>query len=116
MAAIPMEDPLVKALSEPEKVYTFLDGSTRGIVRLQTKFVGLGHYLPGWRWSEHVKPMSDAYTDRHVAYVLSGGFVIQSADGDKRTVNAGAAFEVAPNHDAWVLGDEPCIALDFGEL
>lgn len=28
-------------------------------------------------------------------------------------VGPGDAFEVGPAHGAWVIGEEPCIALDF---
>lgn len=33
--------------------------------------------------------------------------------GNETPVYAGEAFEVAENHDAWVVGDTPCVALDF---
>lgn len=32
------------------------------------------------------------------------------------TIGPGDAFEVKPGHDAWVLGDETCVALDFEYL
>jgi hypothetical protein len=38
---------------------------------------------------------------------------VRSAGGKKITVGPGMAFEVQPGHDAWVVGDEPCVALDF---
>jgi mannose-6-phosphate isomerase-like protein (cupin superfamily) len=39
--------------------------------------------------------------------------VVRGADGREVTVGPGEAFEVGPGHDAWVVGDEPCVALDF---
>jgi hypothetical protein len=42
--------------------------------------------------------------------------VIKSVEGLEVIVGPGDAFEVAPGHDAWVVGDEPCLALDFGIL
>jgi hypothetical protein len=41
---------------------------------------------------------------------------VQSADGQEAVVGAGEAFEVGAGHDAWVLGDAPCVALDFEHL
>jgi hypothetical protein len=35
------------------------------------------------------------------------------ASGGEFEVGPGDFFEVGPNHDAWVLGDQPCVALDF---
>jgi class 3 adenylate cyclase len=70
---------------------------------------------PGWRWSTHVKPI--AHTERcefhHVAFVLAGRLAFESRDGEFRELVAGDVYDVAPGHDAWVVGDEPCIEIDF---
>lgn len=39
--------------------------------------------------------------------------IIRALDGTEVEVGPGDAFAAAPGHDAWVVGDEPCIALDF---
>ncbi len=33
--------------------------------------------------------------------------------GEERELAAGDAHVVGPGHDAWVVGDEPCVILDF---
>jgi hypothetical protein len=38
---------------------------------------------------------------------------VRAKDGTEVEVGPGGAFIVAPGHDAWVVGDEPCVALDF---
>jgi hypothetical protein len=30
------------------------------------------------------------------------------------TVQAGDVFDLAPGHDAWTVGDEPCVRFDTG--
>lgn len=45
---------------------------------------------------------------------MSGSLIVKSASGDESVVGPGEAFELAPGHDAWVNGDQPCVALDFG--
>jgi class 3 adenylate cyclase len=76
-----------------------------------------GHEVlqPGWRWSTHVKPI--ARTERcefhHVAYVLSGRLAFETRDGELREVGPGDVYDVEPGHDAWVVGDEPLVEIDF---
>ena len=36
-----------------------------------------------------------------------------SDDGSELTVNAGDAYRLAPGHDAWVVGDEPALGVEF---
>jgi quercetin dioxygenase-like cupin family protein len=91
----------------------FLDGSRRGVVVLESATVGRGEYLPGWRWSEHAGKQTAKPSQAHIGYVLSGQMRIQSADGEETVVHPGEAFEVGAGHDAWVVGDTPCVALDF---
>ncbi|MCH7738309.1 MAG: hypothetical protein IH872_13025 [Chloroflexi bacterium] len=42
--------------------------------------------------------------------------LIRGADGGEVLVGPGDAFEAPPGHDAWVVGDEACIVLDFERL
>ena len=102
----------VKRLDAPDGEWRFRDGSTRVAVRFDAGVaIGRGVYEPGWRWSSHAK--HDSPSAEHVGYVLSGRMVVEGADGLLVEVGPGEAFLAAPGHDAWVLGDEPCTALDF---
>lgn len=105
-----------KNLDSKDLSWTFLDGSTRTAVELGSVFIGRGTYLPGWRWSVHVKEQTGKESETHIGYILSGSMGIKSPDGTEVVLGPGDAFETPPNHDAWVVGDEPCIALDFGNL
>ena len=103
-------------LDSADKSWTFLDGSKRTAVILDSVAVGRGEYLPGWQWSKHVGAQTGKKSQAHVGYILSGKMVIKGADGKEVTVGPGDAFEVQPGHDGWVVGDEPCVALDFEYL
>ena len=105
-----------KNLKRGDKSWVFLDGGKRTAVILGSVAIGRGEYLPGWKWSEHVGKQTGKSAEAHIGYIISGKMVICDADGDKITVGPGDAFEVGPNHDAWVVGDEPCVALDFEYL
>jgi uncharacterized cupin superfamily protein len=86
------------------------------VVILNSVAIGRGEYRPGWRWSKHAGPQTGKESAGHIGYIVSGHMVIQTADKQQTRVGEGDAFEVGPGHDAWVVGDEPCIALDFEHL
>jgi quercetin dioxygenase-like cupin family protein len=102
-----------KSLDSPDAGWAFLDGSERVAVQLRIAEIGRGVYQPGWRWSEHAQPFSGSESEEHVGYVISGRMAVCAKDGTEVEVGPGEAFVAAPGHDAWVVGDEPCIALDF---
>lgn len=70
---------------------------------------------PGWRWSEHVKPTAGTASCQvaHFSYQLAGRMKIVMDDGTEVEVGPGDIGLAPPGHDAWVLGDEPCVLLDF---
>jgi quercetin dioxygenase-like cupin family protein len=70
---------------------------------------------PGWKWSEHIRPMSktELCEVAHQQYVISGRLMIAMEDGTKMELVPGDFAVIAPGHDAWVLGDEPFVAIDF---
>ena len=93
-------------------VRTFLDGSKYWAIDLPSVRIGLGHFNPGWVWSEHAGPQTGMESQRHIGIIQSGKMAVKSADGGEIEIGPGDAFEVGPGHDAWVVGDELCIALD----
>jgi quercetin dioxygenase-like cupin family protein len=87
-----------------------------GVGQLQ---IGRGVFEPGWRWSEHVKPLSggtDSCQVEHIGYVLSGRMTVRMDDGEELEVGPGDFFHMPPGHDAWVDGPEAAVLVDFGGL
>lgn len=70
---------------------------------------------PGWRWSEHVKPTAgtDSCQVAHLGYVISGRMHVRTDDGTECEVGPGDVQLLGPGHDAWVVGNEPFVMLDF---
>lgn len=99
-----------------EHVRKFLDGSHRSTAELKSAVIGLGTYLPGWKWSLHAGAQTGKSSENHIGYIVSGNMVIQDSNGHKQQLGPGEAFEVSPGHDAWVIGAEPCVALDFTHI
>ena len=87
----------VKNLASPNASWVFLDGSERVAVVLSSCAIGRGIYLPGWRWSEHARPLSEADSAEHIGYVISGRLAVRSRDRLEVEVGPGEAFLVAPS-------------------
>ncbi|MBZ4323519.1 cupin domain-containing protein [Streptomyces huiliensis] len=105
-----------KSFDAPEEVRPFEGGKGRmELVSLGTGPVGRGTFEPGWRWSSHVKPIAgtDSCQAAHTAYVASGRIRVVMDDGQEEEFGPGDVMSCPPGHDAWVVGDEPCVMLDW---
>jgi quercetin dioxygenase-like cupin family protein len=73
---------------------------------------------PGWRWSECVKPIAqtDSCQAPHTGYVVAGKLHVVMDDGSEFDIGAGDAYYVAPGHDAWVVGSDAYVGIDFTGL
>ncbi len=100
--------------SEPSDVRTIPNGRIE-IVELDDTVVGRMTYEPGWRWSVDVRPIAgtDTCQYHHLGVTLSGHLRVQMPDGTELEVGPGDVFEIPPGHDAWVVGDEPWVSVDF---
>ncbi len=103
-----------RRFNESSDVRTFPRGRI-DVVELDDTIVGRMTYEPGWRWSVDVKPVAgtDACQYRHLGVTLSGRLRAQMPDGTELEVGPGDVFEIPPGHDAWVVGDEPWVSVDF---
>ncbi|NMO88467.1 cupin domain-containing protein [Actinomycetospora sp. TBRC 11914] len=70
---------------------------------------------PGWRWSECIKPVAgtESCQAAHLGYLVSGQLHVVAEDGTEADLVAGGAYRIAPGHDAWVVGNEPVVGLEF---
>ena len=102
-----------KGLDSPEETRTFGKGKAE-VVNVGGVSIFRLHYEPGWRWSEHIKPMAktDRCEVRHVGYMVQGRLKIVGRDGSEGELEAGDAFVIPPGHDAWTVGNETAILLD----
>ena len=106
----------VKSLDKPDDTRTFSNGVAE-MVTVGSTMLGRATFQPGWRWSNDVKPIVG--TERcmilHKGYCISGTMVIEAEDGTETRLGAGDAYVIEPGHDAWVIGDETYVGLDFSE-
>jgi hypothetical protein len=103
-----------KNIDTPDEKHTFECGDVH-IVNLTGMTVARATFRPGWRWSRDVKPVvgTNSCQLAHTSYLISGRLRVRMDDGTERELGPGDAHVVSPGHDAWVVGDEPCIAIDF---
>ncbi len=77
--------------------------------------VGRISLQPGWKWSNDVKPVAgtDLCMAPHQQYMVSGHIHVEMSDGTELDAGPGEITSLPPGHDAWVVGDEPVVALEF---
>src|SRR5438552_14115207 len=104
----------VKRFEHPDEVRP-VDHGRFDILRLGEFRIGRQVLLPGFRWSTHVKPVvgTEWCEFRHVGLVTSGQLQIQMSDGSTVMVGPGDVFDTPPGHDAWVVGDEPFVSVQW---
>lgn len=107
--------PQTKNLATPDDTLSFPKGSAN-TVRVGDLVVGRLEQLPGWRWSEQVKPIAgtDSCQFHHIGVGISGEAMIRMDDGTELLVRAGDVFDIPPGHDQWVVGDEPAVSIIWG--
>jgi quercetin dioxygenase-like cupin family protein len=105
----------VKSSTAPDETRPFAARGKADVVALSTGPVLKAVFEPGWRWSEHVKPIAGTASCqiKHLGYVLSGRMKVVMDDGSEGEVGAGDVFAIAPGHDAWTVGEEPVVVVDW---
>ena len=103
------------SFSKPTETRDLSGMGTVEVVRVGDITVSRTTLRPGWRWSEHVKPNvgGDSCQTLHHSFVTSGRLAVRMGDGSQEEFGAGDIWIIPPGHDAWVVGDEPFVALDF---
>lgn len=103
-----------KSLETPDEVREFPHGRM-DIVTIGGTTFARTVFQPGWKWSESLKSImgTESCQMPHAAFLAAGTLHIRMDDGTELDVRAGDLFVVAPGHDAWVTGAEPCLMYDF---
>ena len=105
-----------RSLDAPEEVRPFEgDSGQLNLVNLDDRPVGRAVFKPGWRWSEHVKPIAGTHSCQaaHTCYFISGRMKVVMDDGEETDYGPGDFMICPPGHDAWIVGDEPCVVIDW---
>lgn len=110
-----MNEVILKRFEQPDETREFERGKFE-VINIGGLTIGRATYQPGWKWSEHVRPLAGTRfcEVEHVGLVISGKAVAAMVDGAVVELTPGTVFHVpsAP-HDSWVVGDEPYVSLHF---
>lgn len=103
-----------KNFARPDEVREFPKGRLE-LVKVGGATVGRAIFEPGWRWADSIQPI--AHTESceapHFQYHVSGRLKIKMDDGTELECGPGDVSLLPSGHDAWVVGDEPAVVVDF---
>ncbi|MBV9491967.1 MAG: cupin domain-containing protein [Verrucomicrobia bacterium] len=104
----------LKSFDKPDEVRHFPKGRLE-LIKIGGATVGRAVFEPGWRWAESVQPLAKTKSCEapHFQYHVSGVLHIQMDDGAEFDCKAGEVSLLPSGHDAWVVGDEPAVVVDF---
>ena len=103
-----------KSFTTSDEIREFTHGRAE-ILNFGSSDVGRMILEPGWRWSNDVKPIAgtESCEAPHFQYHVSGRLMIRMDDGTEMIAEPGDIISLPAGHDAWVLGDEPVVIVDF---
>ena len=103
-----------RSFEQPDEVREFPHGKAE-ILKVGGDEIGRLVFQPGWRWSNDVKPIAgtDSCTAPHFQYHVAGRLVVLMDDGTEFVAEAGDITSLPSGHDAWVVGDDPVVTVDW---
>lgn len=103
-----------KSMTSPDEIRSFDMGKVM-IAKVADTSIGRAYFEPGWSWEKCVKPIvkTESCQAPHTTYVVSGKMRIRMDDGSEEEFGPGDVGYIPPGHNAWVVGDEPFVGIDF---
>jgi len=113
-AGIGMEKAEVKNFGMPDEVREFPKGKLE-LIKVGGVSIGKATLQPGWKWSESVQPLAKTKSCEaaHFQYHISGVLAVKMDDGTELQCKAGDVALLPMGHDAWVVGNDPVVVIDF---
>lgn len=103
-----------KRFEQPDERRPFPNGHAE-IVKIGGGTVGRFVFYPGWRWSNDVMPIAKTKSCEapHFQYHIAGHLAIRMDDGTEFVAGPGDVTALPSGHDAWVVGDQPAVVVDW---
>jgi hypothetical protein len=109
-----MEKAECKDFKQPDEVREFPKGRLE-LIKIGGAIVGRAVFEPGWKWSTSVQPLVNTKSCEapHFQYHVSGVLRIRMDEGTEFDCRPGEVSLLPSGHDAWVVGNEPAVVVDF---
>jgi len=109
-----MQETAHKGFGAPDEIREFPHGHAE-ILSVSGDEIGRYVFEPGWRWSNDVKPIAGTPSCEapHFQFHVSGHLAIRMDDGTEILAGPGDVTSLPKGHDAWVVGDEPAVVVDW---
>ena len=103
-----------RSFGESDDIREFPNGKAE-ILKVGDAEIGRLTFQPGWRWSNDLKVIAktDSCEAPHFQYHLAGQLGIRMDDGTEMVAGPGDVTSLPSGHDAWVVGDEPVVVVDW---
>jgi class 3 adenylate cyclase len=103
-----------KSFASPDEVRPIPNGRA-AIVTLDEVTVGRSEFNPGWRWSTDLAPIMGTKSCQlhHLGHAVSGLMHVRMDGGEELDIPPDSIYEIPPGHDAWVLGTEPWVTVEW---
>jgi hypothetical protein len=109
-----MDKAELKSFGTPDEVRQFPKGRLE-LVTIGGATVGRATFEPGWRWATSVQPIvkTKSCEAAHFQYHVAGVLRVVMDDGSELDCRPGDVSLLPSGHDAWVVGGEPAVVVDF---
>jgi len=109
-----MDKAEMKRFGKPDEVREFPKGHLE-LVKIGGATIGRAVFEPGWRWATSLQPIvkTKSCDAPHFQYHVSGVLRIRMDDGREFDCGPGDVSLLPSGHDAWVVGNEPAVVVDF---
>ena len=103
-----------KTFDKPDTVRTFPKGRLE-LVTVGGATIGRAIFEPGWRWSTSVMPIAKTKSCEapHFQYHVAGVLHVKMDDGSEFDLKPGDVSLLPSGHDAWTVGKEAAVVVDF---
>ena len=109
-----MDTAELKSFGKPDEIREFPKGKLE-LIKISNATIGRATFQPGWKWSESVQPIAKTKNCEapHFQYHVSGVLMVKMDDGTILECKPGDVSLLPSGHDAWVVGTEPAVVVDF---